>query len=597
MHVCGGYVACAVFIVVGVCIEVAKCGPWARSAGSAATDSATADSAATDGASQTAADKWETQKTYHVLTDVLDACGEFRSNATHPYCSELVTDDNNEYYSPLSRVITETIQKIQTILTALSVVERTAIVCRGLKRLLPIVMYGIFTDDVIRGIEITGAAVFDELFATEPEPEPAESARNGSDRRIRAGYVEKIKLLVRAVRPFAVGRPLLDGGADEAIEVATPAGLSPASYRRLLLSVFRAADDSYRARCFPGYVDADALLTADLARRTRSRAHAIRMLGREADRAYERARGDINVLLLKWHGMYGGQRQTDDPLPVAYFRTFNKYADPAVWSLIGDQIIVVVPPPQDSDESTSTTTTTTTTTTLNVIASRDKRRIDEMADALVETVRTAVRCRGLMYANLMTKLYANATRALLWRPRPEPRTDDDEFREYYGRIEVDGLLHGFDGRLADQIPADDDDDEVFAIYSEYNVRHIGTTVDDIGESFNVMGNVTVDAELTAMIVDLEDALRRPATVKRRTVEALIKWRARGERMYRDWCLHADDGDGRLKQRMAALDDTVRKVLRPDDETAPVTLKWITDALDRVIKLVNKEIDYDYIFEV
>lgn len=590
MHVCGGYyVACAVIIiVVGVYAEIAKCGPSARTADSAAADSAAADStdsAAADGAAQTAANKWETQETYYVLTDILKACSDFLATNTHPYCSELVMNDDKTY-STLGTVIMQKTQEIQTILAALSALERKAIVCRGLRRLLPIVMYGIFADDVIQGRETVGAVVFDELFATEPEPEgSAEYEQDGSDSRIRAGYVEKVKLLVKAVRPFAVER-LLDDGADEEIELARPADLSPASYRRLLLSVFRSADDSYRDRCFPGYVDTDALLTANLAKRSRSQAHAIWLIGREADRAYERARGDFKVLLFKWYET-SDQRQTAVSLPVAYFRTFNRYADPAVWSLIGDEIFAVQP---DGDEST----TATTTTTLNVVASRDKRRIDEMADALIESVRTAVKCRGLMYANLMTKLYANTTRALLWQPRPKPKTAGDKFREYYGRIQVDGLLHGFDAHLVDQIPAGDD--ELFDIYSEYNVRLISTTVDNIGESFTVMGNVTVDAELTAMVVDLEDALRQPP-VKRRTVEALIKWRERGERMYRDWCLHADDEDGRSKRQLATLDDTVREVLRRDNETAPVTLKWLTNALERVIQLVDKDLEYDFVFYV
>lgn len=581
MHVCGSCVACAVIIVV-VCAEIARCGPSARRA-----DSASTESAATDSAPQTATNKWETQKTYYVLIDVLKACGDW-TPTTHPYCSELVMNDDNGY-TPLGSVIMQKTQNIQTILTALSAVERKAIVCRGLRWLLPIVMYGIFADDVIRGRKPVGAAVFDELFATEPEPESegsAEYGQDGSNGRIRADYVEKVKLLVRAVRPFAAGR-LLDDGADEAFGEARPADPSPASYRRLMLSAFRSIDDSYRTQCFPGYVDTDVLLTANVAKRARSRAHAIWLIGQKADRAFERARGDFEVLLFKWYKT-AYRQETAVSLQLAYFRTFNRYADPAVWSLIGDEIFVA---PSDGDEST------TTTTTLDVIASRDKRRIDEMADALVESVRTAVKCRGLMYVNLMTKLYANTTRALLWQPRPKLKTTDSKFHEHYGRIEVDGLLHGFGAHLLDQIPAEDGGrDKLFEIYSEYNVRVIGSTVDDIGESFNVMGNVTAEAELTAMVVELEDALRRPP-VKRRTVEALIKWRECGERMYRDWCLHADDEDGRLKRRLATLDDTVREVLQPDNGTAPVTLNWITNTLERVIQLVDEDLEDDYVFYI
>lgn len=589
MHVCGGCVACAVIIVV-VCAEIARCGPSVRRA-----DSASSDSEATDGgAPQTAANKWETQETYYVLTDVLEACGGW-TPTTHPYCSELVVNDDNGY-TPLGSVIMQKTQNIQTILTALSAAERKAIVCRGLRRLLPIVMYGIFADDVIRGRKLVGAAVFDELFATEPEPESegsAEYGRDGRNGRIRAGYVEKVKLLVRAVRPFAAGR-LLDDGADEAFGETRPADPSPASYRRLMLSTFRSVDDSYRTQCFPGYVDTDVLLTANVVKRARTQAHAIWLIGQKADRAFERARGDFEVLLFKWYKT-ADKRETAVSLQLAYFRTFNRYADPAVWSLIGDEIFVAL---SDGDEifmASSDGDESTTTTTLDVIASRDKRRIDEMADALVESVRTAVKCRGLMYVNLMTKLYANTTRALLWQPRPKPKAAGSQFRKYYGRIEVDGLMHGFGAHLLDQIPAEDEGrDKLFEIYSEYNVRLIGSTVDDIGESFNVMGNVTVDAELTAMVVELEDALRRPP-VKRRTVEALIKWRERGERMYRDWCLHADDEDGRSKRRLTTLDDTVREVLQPDNGTAPVTLNWITNTLERVIELVNEDLENGYVF--
>lgn len=534
----------------------------------------------------------QTLNTFNTLNDIQAACEQPNGPAGMDsllYCDELIKEGNG--YTPLKRVIASKMSEIRTKLTKLLALEKKAVVCRGMRHLLPIIMYGVFIDNLLKGDGIVGAAdIFADLFTTveseEDDEKPIWREEERSDGRVpkesvgdetRAGFAEKIKKLVQVVRLFAGDQ--LDG-VNEMFE-STTAAMDAKSYRRRLLFAFRAINGSYRAECFPGYVDTAALLTANRAERNVD--HAIRLLVKAADRVFATARDDFAVLCVKFFPVIHADAPMD--VPILYYHVFNKCHDRDAWPLIGDEIIV--------DGSSSMT--------LNGVVPRDEREINATADGLARSARDTVKCRCFVYVNLMTKLYANTVRALLANGRGirrlrseaafggsgvSPRTEDElraVFQWYHDRMkgfQVDGLWRGFGDPDAVSTAIDDgpEDDHAFAVYSMYNVWSIGEAVDAVAYHLDYLGDAAFETELTAMLSDMDDAVRHDSSRRKAVIAALTKWRERGERAYRDICFDGNN-DADAGRHPTTLNDAMRRVLRPDDETAPITLDWLIAMID------------------
>lgn len=573
---------------------------------------------------------WQTLNTFNTLNDVQAACEQLHrpsdpaAGTENLYCNELIKVEGPAAgYAPLKRVMASEMNRIRAKLTTLLALEKKAVACKGMRHLLPIVMYGIFVDSLFRGTEIGGSAdVLADLYATveadgsdnnyyneEPPRRPVWRAgaaaeersaadvdgdppeRNAVDHETRVGFAEKIKNLVRMVRLFARDlRSFDDGAVNDAIVEWPTATTSAESYRQRLLFAFRAINGSYRAECFPGYVDTAALLAAN--RPSDERNRKIRLLVEAADRVFETALDDFAVLCVKFFPVIRPDAPVDGSrtdVPMLYYHVFNKYRDRDVRSLIGDEIVVEG----------------SITVTLNGVAPRDEREINATAERLARSARNTVKCRCMLYVNLMTKLYANAVRALLanergvrrlrsgGRPNEGPPRTEDELRTvfqwYHDRMKefrADGLRHDFgdpadDRRGPDQDDDNDDDnDHAFYVYAKYHVWSIGEAVDAVAYRLDFLGDTAFETELTAMLSDMEDAVRRhrgKSKGKTAVVTTLAKWRERGERAYRDNCFA---GDYRADPAvLATLNDDMRRVLRPDDETAPVTLDWMIATID------------------
>jgi len=65
------------------------------------------------------------------------------------YCRDLIKE--NDIYLPFKYIIETKINEIRSSLINLLNLENKAIVCKGLRHLLPIIMYGIFINNKING--------------------------------------------------------------------------------------------------------------------------------------------------------------------------------------------------------------------------------------------------------------------------------------------------------------------------------------------------------------------------------------------------------------------------------------------------------------
>lgn len=535
---------------------------------------------------------------FSVLNTYQTVCGRPVYPPEKIYCHEFIKENND--YLTLKQVLEAKMKEVQYILVKLLALERKAIVCRGMRYLLAINVYSAFVGYASGGstakADVSEEDIFDDMFGTESEPNPAVSDhRNNKLEGIRQfakdenhafpnvrdtlnsndtvdrgpettadeheahvrGFVQKFKYIVRAIQSFVAD---LNDFREIIKTIDSIKVNGSASRRSPFSSVFRAINGVYAKECAPD-VDAAAFLGADGVEEILRRDYSAAKLAEKIERLFGEVQRDIGPLFVRCYYMNHWHQFKPD-VSMMYFHAFNKYYDSEVWRLIGDETVV--------DKSNSSSPPRS----LNDVASKAARQIDRISEDLRLSVYNGLRCRSVVYVNVMIKLRYYALRVLVENVREVQRLAAalsarqkrvGEFVEIFAKNgahhvaasitpgefydvfdEVHDVLAqlGIDERASDDSALSDtisstinelnrnatvekEFKSVFFMYSMFDWYLINEFVEDYQLKTNFF-----DKEFFSMLRDLKQST---VEVEGKTVEHILKWYKWGLQTYKDNC--------------------------------------------------------------
>lgn len=532
-------------------------------------------------------EKFSTLNTYQTV------CSKLEYPSEKLYCQDFIKE-NDDYFT-LKQVLDTKMNETQCILAKLLALERKAIVCRGMRYLLAINVYGAFVS--YASGESTGKTgvsekdIFDDMFRTGSEPKNVTGSlshhRDSKIEKIRHlvkdkndtigrkpetiqkeretlhvhNFIQKIKYIVHAIQPFFTN--LNDfRDFDEIIKTISSIKVNARTSGRSLFSfTFRAINGVYAKECVPD-VDATAFLGADGVERIVRKNYSAPRLVEKIDWLFGEVQRDVGTLYARFFYMNHQERFEPD-ISMMYFHAFNKYYDSKVWRLIGDEMVVV-------DESNSSRVLTS----LNDVASKAERQIDRISEDLHLSVYNCLRCRSVVYVNVMMKLRYYVVRVLVENAREVQRlavtlsAREKLVGQLVARVAENGAQHvaatmtlsefndvfdeihdvmaqlGIDERasddetLSDTISSTIDElnrnvtfekefKSVFFIYSMFDWYLINESIEDYQLKTNFF-----DTGFVSMLRDLKQTA---IEVESTTVEHILKWYKWGLQTYKDNC--------------------------------------------------------------
>lgn len=530
------------------------------------------------------------------------------------YCYQLVKDKDN--FLPLKHVVITKINEIRTILTKLLILEKKAIVCRGMRHLLPIVERGLLVDGLSQGKENS-----EEPTANRDGGPSGSHPKRSFGYGVAAGtavvdFVERIDKTIRAIQPFAEGLRFENvlrgvfGAVGRAVD---------AKSRSEFLSYARGEiDNVYRTDCWR-----EALQVTDGGGR------GITELVREADGLFARVSDDFRLLRVRYSAVVDGTAEPRSSpkreISVAFHQLLGKSRDAELWRLIGNE-------PVASDDGADARPTRLDEAALNA-----EERIDKLADELLRSLQDSFRCRCLAYAKLVTGLCVDVIRALLAnardiRPPSEKSlaflnkllrrkgvdgrrsilTPDEaaivfrSFHVHIGKLGVDrpvlaqsnAILAAVDELNRDGTAAHGFG-HVFAAYLMYVTLSVGDVAVYTADYLDDIGLEIMEFEIEEFGVilhtDVAERIWRDGgkALNRKTVETLIEWRKRSERSYAASCF---SGDSDVPQFLDTVDENTRRqtLLLARENTLDgdgKTKTTLTQIIETIEKL-NKRLETD-----
>jgi len=529
------------------------------------------------------------------------------------FCPELINENNK--YIPLENILESNINKIQFSLSKLLKLENKAIVCRGMRHLLPIVMYGIFinsTTNESTGIGNSVIDMFDELFDKKPNDKNSSigkklqqinaSATKNSETNEKLGkwpeqrkeelegisssLMEKIKTTIQLILPFTetlinfhnlyyIKHTMMDSNKSD---------------RNSLLSILDELKNMYRTECYPD-VDATALLHNGDREGFERKYNSIPLLVGEIDRLFVTIRNDLELLFVKFFPANNYNKMSESNVTMTYNHTFNKYHNPEVWRLIGNETVV----DNNSDESAEPAPTL-----IDKVASNIANNIQGTTDRLMALIENSIRCRCYAYLKFITKLHYCTVRVLVANVGEVQRL----VRELQGieGIEQDKAYTLFHEKLnglgttecvvSDEVGAIDkllNGDGVdkyfriaYAVYWNRNVESVSNAIDNV---IYYLSDASVAVEFGPMLREIHQ-IQIQSDPEIKSVESLVKWYKWGEQVYKDRCLPGEH----VNNNLSALNDNMQQVLEvtTDNPTTRLTLEWIM----KMTVTLNRDLEND-----
>jgi len=529
------------------------------------------------------------------------------------YCQDLIKE--NGIYLSLEYIIETKINEIRSSLVKFFNLENKAIVCRGMRHLLPIVMYGIFINNTINGSTGNGNSgidtLFEELFKknldflndenssiekkcqqikastmkngrTNKKQDESPEQSNGEFSVTSNSFMENILTTVQLILPFIEKLDCF----HNLYKIDKVTTVNKSDRNSLLLLIFDKVKIMYRKECYADF-DATALLqNRDGGWKFERKYDSIPLLVGEIDRLSVAIQKDLQSLFVKFLPAYDPKRplQQCPDVSIVFYHTFNKYHDPEVWRLIGNEAIV----DHTSDPGKAAATS------IDQVASNLAKKIQGTTDRLTALISKKVRCRCYTYLNLLMKLYYCSVRVLLENVREvrrsaqalEPIDQHKVYRLLHNKIK--GLwtaecFVGDDIGVIDELLDRDGSDKYFrSVYVAYWNRNARS----VGKAIETVSNYSPDLGFVEGFGPLLQEIRRiqvQPDIEMKSIEYLVNRYKWGERAYKDHCF-----PGEYDDNVFTFSNNMKRALQitTDNTTMKLTLRWImtmTDILNDDLK--------------
>jgi len=319
-----------------------------------------------------------------------------------------------------------------------------------------------------------------------------------------------------------------------------------------------------------------------------SKYDSIPLLVREIDRLSASIQKDLQSLFVKFLPAYGPKRplhQCPD-VSIVFYQTFNKYHDPEVWRLIGNEAIV----DHDPGEAAATS--------IDLVASNLAEKIQGITDRLTALITEKAKCRCYTYLNLLMKLYYCSVRVLVENAREVRRSAQalepmDQHKAY-------SLLHdkikglwtaecsigddvGAIDELLDRYGSDKYFRSAYAVYWNRNARSVGKVIETVS-------NYSSDLDFVEGFGPLLQEIRRiqvQLEIGMKSIEYLVNRYKWGERAYKDHCF-----PGEYDDNVFTFSNNMKRTLQvtTDNTTKRLTLGWIMTMTDTLNGDLEADLD-------
>jgi len=526
-------------------------------------------------------------------------------------------------YLSLKEVIDIKINEIRSNLLTLLNFENKAIVCRSIRHLLPIIIYGIFINNVNGSTENENSRMnmINELFKTNLDVLNNKNSsieeklqqiktpmkkmdRSGTNKKLlgekleqnkgdtSSSILEKIKTTVQLILPFIRELDCFHNlyKIDKAMTT------NEFDRNLLLLLVFDEVKEMYRTEC---YVEVDAttvLQNEDRKWIIESNYDSTSLLVEEIDRISVAIQKDLQFLLIKYFFVNDPKRLLwkSHDISLVFYHTFNKYYDPYIWRLIGDETIVHYA----SDFAKPIMTS------IDKVASDLMKKIKGITDLLTVFVDNKVGCRCWAYLNVIIKLSYCSIRVLaanVWKVREwagnvkemlmfEKLQKTEQNRTYISlhdkinKLEITECFIDDDVSMIDELLDRDDVRKYFvstyAIYRNRNAQSIAKAIESIW-NYTLSSGFTM--EFSSILQEIHQIQVHPES-DMKFVKHLVKWYKWGKQAHMDRCrLDGFDDD------LSTFSDTMKCALdvMSDNTKTTLTLNWIMAMIDTLnVELVD-----------
>jgi len=543
-------------------------------------------------------------------------------NANSYYCKELINE--NGIYSPMKYIIQTKMNVIQSSLLKLLNLENKAIACRGVRHLLPIIMYGIFINNTINGSTGNGNSgkdILDELF--EKKFDFLNDKNSSIEKKLQEIKVSTIKNGETNIkldeRPeqskgeFSVTSSSIMKNIMITVQLILPfiekldnfhnlykinKVMADEKYDRnlLLLFIFDELKSMYRTECHADVEAAALLQNRDGGWKFEFNYDSIPLLVGEIDRLSVAMQKDLEMLFVKFYSINNpNQPSKFSDVSVVFFHTLNKYHDPEVWTLIGNEAIVV-DHSSDSGE--------TVPISIDKVASNVSKMIQGTTDSLTALVTKTVLCRCYTYLNLLKKLFYCSMRVLVINAREVRRliqelqeikyNNNYLYNRVHGKIKELGTAECFNGEdvgaideLLDRDGGDEHFRNVYAIYWNKIADSVSNAIDIVSE---YLLDLEIMVEYGPMVQEIDKIQIQPK-IEMKSIEFLFSWYKLGERAYKDHCFPGSEYDN---NNVSTFSDDIKQALKVtmNNTGMRLTLEWIM----KMTVIINNELENDlYIF--
>lgn len=589
---------------------------------------------------------WNLIGTFNILREYQGFCSKSYSSSHSKFCNWLVKDNKDSF--SLKNVLDKNSHDIEIILNTILILEKKAIVCRGVRYLLSVIIHGIFMNGLIKNENIEQVDAVEELYKTKSEffssiylenqekfqnigqliktqinngsNENGNSENLESDRVNEIGkelseaqisVLEKIKLIFQVIQKFSDDFEYFRSVNliyDTIITMKT----DTESYSNFLLVIFKIIKDTYKVECFP-----DSSITVfvkkSIIKNLREKNCTIPVLIKEIEQNFINAKQDFRLINIKFSPIfYDSTSILNEHMSIKFFQLFNKHYD-TVWKLIGDELMV-----NEADSSE--------TVSLNNIIIKKENEVKTIAKKIDLLLENTIKCRCLLYLNLMIKLYYYTINVLLVNERQireitlnrreeniveiflkttnqRMDTSNDAFTILHEKMkqyeitentftDSKSILLAIDELNQNKINENKMFKNVSFVCLKYVQEFIFTMIDGVADYREEDEQLVAD--LSAMLNDMEKPVM--LRLERQTIETQKKWYEWGKRMYEDECFYGDYNNPKLlftfDEIMAQLIVKQANISKKINDTK-ITLQWIINALDTLRE--NFQVDLEKVY--
>lgn len=589
---------------------------------------------------------WNLIGTFNILREYQDFCYKSYSSSHSKFCNWLVKDNKHSF--SLKNVLEKNSHDIEIILNTILILEKKAIVCRGVRYLLSVIIHGIFMNGLIKNENIEQVDAVEELYKTKSEffssiylenqekfqnigqliktqinngsNENGNSENLESDRvneigkelsEVQISVLEKIKLIFQVIQHFSDDFEYFRSVNliyDTIITMKT----DTESYSNFLLVIFKIIKDTYKVECFP-----DSSITVfvkkSIIKNLREKNCTIPVLIKEIEQNFINAKQDFRLINIKFSPIfYDSTSILNEHMSIKFFQLFNKHYD-TVWKLIGDELMV-----NEADSSE--------TVSLNNIIIKKENEVKTIAKKIDLLLENTIKCRCLLYLNLMIKLYYYTINVLLVNERQireitlnrreeniieiflkttnqRMDTSNDAFTILHEKMkqyeitentftDSKSILLAIDELNQNKINENKIFKNVSFVCLKYVQEFIFTMIDSVADYREEDEQLVAD--LSAMLNDMEKPVM--LRLERQTIETQNKWYEWGKRMYEDECFYGDYNNPKLlftfDEIMAQLIVKQANISKKINDTK-ITLQWIINALDTLRENFQEDLEKVY----